>query len=271
LKSFLEIIFSNTVLNSTGNQGQRKYQHWLIHRFSSCFSLCNLSGYERNLFEYIIPPILIVPIMGAKVPIMGTKKQTISLGDTLFTKTQQQVLGLLFGNPNRSYYAKEIVRFAGLGSGTIQRELEYLSAAGLLTVTKIGNQKHYQANKKSPIYKELRGIVIKTFGVGDLIRSALMSIKDKIHMAFIYGSVAKGTDTANSDIDIIMCSDNLSYPEIYPLLEKIEQKIGREVNPTIYKKNELLQKLRKDNAFIKRILKQPKIFLIGSMDDLEAT
>lgn len=132
------------------------------------------------------------------------------MGDALFTKTQQQVLRLLFGQPGRSFYANEIVRYAGLGISTVQRELARLSEVGLLSVTRQGNQKHYQANVASPIFEELRGIVVKTFGVADVLKEALLPMADKIQLAFIYGSVAKGSDTAESDIDLMLIADRLS-------------------------------------------------------------
>jgi predicted nucleotidyltransferase len=197
---------------------------------------------------------------------MGTTRS--ALPDVLFSKTQRRVLGLLFGDPTRSYYTNEVVRFAGSGIGAVQRELENLSAAGLLTVTRIGNQKHYQANRESPIYSELRGIVLKTFGVADVLRGALAPLGDRIQLAFIYGSVAKGTDTASSDIDLMIISAQLSYPDVVVALEAAEQGLGRTINPSIYKPDEFRRKIAEDNAFLKRVTDQPRIFLIGSDDGL---
>ncbi|MBA2409528.1 MAG: nucleotidyltransferase domain-containing protein [Gammaproteobacteria bacterium] len=200
---------------------------------------------------------------------MGTKQK--SLSDALFTATQRRVLGLLFGNPDRSYYVNEILRLAGAGIGAVQRELEGLEAAGLVYVTRIGNQKHYQANRQSPIFEELRGIVIKTFGVADVLRAALASLARHVHAAFIYGSVAKGTDTASSDIDVMVVGDDISYPGIIGAFEKSEKTLGRAINPTLYNREELRRKLEADNAFLSRVLKQPRIFLIGSDDDIKAS
>ena len=197
---------------------------------------------------------------------MGTKET--SLGEVLFTKTQRRVLGLLYGNPDRSYYANEIVRFAGAGTGAVQRELERLESAQLVTVSRIGNQKHYQANRDAPIFDELRGIVLKTFGVADHLRSALAPLTKRIRAAFIYGSVAKGTDTATSDIDVMIVSDELSYPEVMQALTKAEQEIQRPINPSVYAANEWRRKLAEDGGFVRRVIGQPRIFLIGSDDDL---
>lgn len=197
---------------------------------------------------------------------MGTT--TASLSDALFTKTQQRVVGLLFGNPDKSYYANEVVRLAGAGTGAVQRELEKLTAAGLLSVTKIGNQKHYQANRQSPIFEELRGIVSKTFGVADVLRDALTPLQGRIRAAFIYGSVAKGSDTAHSDIDVMVMGENLAYADVFSCLAQTETQIGRAINPAVYSPDELKRKLSDGNDFLLRILEQPKIFLVGADDDL---
>ena len=199
---------------------------------------------------------------------MGTITKHTGLGEALFSKTQRQVLSLLFGNPDRSYYAKEIVRLAGVGIGTVQRELEKLSGAGLLSVRKIGNQKHYQADRQSPIFEELRGIVLKTFGVGDVLRLAMAEFADQIQVAFVYGSVAKATDKAHSDIDVMIISEDLSYDKVFSALAPVESKLGRTVNPTLYKPSEFRDKLYADSSFLSRIMEQPKIFLIGTKNDI---
>lgn len=197
---------------------------------------------------------------------MGTK--TGNLGEALFTKTQRRVLGLLFGNPDRSYYANEIVRFAGAGIGTVQRELGRLESAELVTVSKIGNQKHYQANRQAPIFEELRGIVLKTFGVADHLRAALAPHSKRIKAAFIYGSVAAGSDTASSDIDVLIVSDDLSFPAAIKALSKAEQQAGRAINPSVYSSSEWRRKFSDEGGFVKRVMGRPRIFLIGSDDDL---
>jgi len=200
---------------------------------------------------------------------MGTLDgKTYSLGEALFSKTQRQILGLLFGHPDKSYFAKEIYRLAGLGVGTVHRELDKLTSVGLLTLEHVGNQKHYRANRKSPIFEELRGIVQKTFGLADVLREALSGHADEIKLAFIYGSVAKETDRASSDIDVLIISNDLSYSEVLSLFDTAESRVGRKVNPTIYKNEEFQKKLMADNNFVKRIIDQPKIFLIGSEDDI---
>jgi len=190
------------------------------------------------------------------------------LGDALFSKTKRQIMSLLFGNPDKSFYANEIVRFAGVGIGGVQRELEKLSRVGLLTIEHLGNQKHYRANKKSPIFEELRGIVQKTFGLADVLKDTLSGFHSRVKIAFIYGSIAKETDRSGSDVDVMIISDQLSYPEVLEAFSVIEAKLGRPVNPTIYKTEEFQKKIASDNSFVTRVMKQPKIFLIGSEDDI---
>jgi predicted nucleotidyltransferase len=193
---------------------------------------------------------------------------SIGLADALFSKVQQRVLGLLFVNADRSFYTNEIVRFVDSGIGVVQRELEKLGQSGLVTIKKIGNQKHYQANPDTPIFAELRGIVLKTVGLADILRLALLPLSDKIQAAFIYGSIAKGSDTAKSDIDVLIIGTDLAYADVYEALSAHESDIGRPVNPSIYSTQELQRKLAEDNAFVSRVLEQPKIFLIGSGNDL---
>lgn len=196
------------------------------------------------------------------------KNNTSNIGGALFTKTQQKILRLLFGQPEKSFYSKELVDRAGIGTGTVLRELEKLSEAGLLTVKKIGNQKHYQANPSSPVFEELKGIVRKTFGLSDPLRLALDQFKGRIKVAFIYGSVAKGSDTAGSDIDLMLISDQLTYPDLLVSFSELETQLGRQLNPTIYTGEEFRGKIIAGSNFVVRVIEQPKIFLIGSQDDI---
>lgn len=207
-----------------------------------------------------------IPKMGIIIPNMGTKGA--SLGEALFTKTQQRVLGLLFGNAERSYYTNEIVRFAEAGIGAVQRELQRLEAAGLITSEKIGNQKHYQANREAPIFEELRGIVVKTFGVRDRLREALEPIRENIEQAFIYGSVARGTDTTRSDIDLMVIADDIDYSALIEVLSEAEADLGRPVNPTLYTRAELDRKLSMDSGFLLRVMNEPRVFVIGNEYEL---
>lgn len=198
------------------------------------------------------------------------KQVPTSLADALFTTTQQRVLGLLFGQPQRSFTVSEIISAAGTGSGAAQRELATLSESGLLTVRSIGNQKHYQANPAAPIYDELVGIIQKTVGVAEPLRKALMPLMTKITAAFVYGSVAKRADTASSDIDLLIVSDKLGYADVMRALHPVIEQLGREINPTIYSRTELIKRIVGDNAFVTRVLRGPKLWLMGGEDELRS-
>ena len=199
---------------------------------------------------------------------MGTK--ITGLADALFSKVQQRILSVLFGQPDRSFHGREIIRLAHSGVGAVQRELARLAAVELVTVVRIGNQKHYQANRAAPIFNELRGIVLKTFGVAGVLRQALAGLADRIQLAFVFGSVARGEDTAGSDVDLLIVADALSYPEVYAALAAVEPQLGRPVNPTLYDETEWRRKQAEGNAFVTRIGAQPKIWIVGTEDDLNS-
>ena len=198
---------------------------------------------------------------------MGSKASRASLADALFSKTQQRVLGVLFGKPDQSFFANEIVRLAGGGFGAVHRELAALEGTGLVTATRIGNQKHYQANRAAPIYEELRGIVLKTVGLADVLRKALAPLAPRIRAAFVYGSVAKGTDTARSDIDLMVVADDVEYGDVFKVASGAEAVLGRKINPTVLTSRELKKESAED-GFHSRVLAQPKIFVIGSDHEL---
>lgn len=193
----------------------------------------------------------------------------INISDALFSKTQQRLLGLLFGQSHRSFYLKELIGLADIGRGTVQRELKRLVASGLVSVKKLGNQKHFQANLSSPVFNELHSLALKTFGIADVIREALVRFDKEIEFAFIYGSVAKGEDTADSDIDLLMVSESVAYSELMEVLAEAGRLLGRVVNPSIYSMDDIRKKFSDKNAFLTRVMEQPKIWVKGSDDDIK--
>lgn len=211
-----------------------------------------------------------MPKSGSNMPEMSTTlprprtARSASLADALFSSTQQRVLGLLFGQPERSFYATELIGLVGAGSGAVQRELARLERSGLVSVHRKGTQKHFQADPASPLFGELCGIARKTFGLAEPLRAVLAPFASEIVAAFVYGSVAKREDTASSDIDLMIVSDTISYPELYAALESASAKLGRAVNPTVYTRQQLAQRLEQGSAFTQRVLEQPRIWLIGS-------
>lgn len=217
--------------------------------------------------------ILEIPILGGIIPKMGIKKKKASkkrkskerpqgMIDAIFTSTQQKVLGLLFGNPSRRFFATELIGLAGIGSGAVQRELSSLTESGLVTVERQGNSKYYQANANSPIFEELRRIVLKTTGLTTPLREALLRV-GAIEIAFVYGSIAKGTDTSSSDVDLLVVSENLNLEELYVALRPAEALIHRKINPVLYKPEEFRKKASDGNSFVQKVLTSEHLLLIG--------
>jgi predicted nucleotidyltransferase len=189
----------------------------------------------------------------------------------LFTATQQRVLGLLFGQPERTFFATELITLARAGSGAVQRELQRLAESGLVTVTRIGNQKHYQANRAAPIFEELRSIVVKMLGPAQALREALAPLAKRVRAAWLYGSVAKGADRAQSDIDVLIVADNLTLEEVYAAIGPAEKRLGRAVSPTLYTPKEFERRRAARNPFLAKVLAGERILLIGSEDAAAAT
>jgi predicted nucleotidyltransferase len=192
----------------------------------------------------------------------------IGLASALFSNVQSRVLGLLFGRPERSFYTSEIIRNVRSGTGAVERELSRLQHSGLVSVERIGNQKHYRANPQSPIFEELRSLVLKTVGLAEPLRASLEPYSGKIDAAFVYGSVAKGVDTARSDIDLMVIGEDLSYPDLYDGLQKAENELHRQISPNFLSLEDWRRRLAQKNPFIAKISTQPKIFIFGSEDDL---
>lgn len=190
----------------------------------------------------------------------------VTMADALFTATQQRVLGALFGQPTRAFYANELIGLTRGGTGAVQRELQRLARSGLVTVRSIGNQKHYQANPDAPIFAELCAIADKTFAIGEPLREALSPIATDIIAAFVYGSIAKRQDSTGSDIDLMVISDTVSYPELYRVLEDVRARLGRPLNITVLSHADVESRQRNNESFLTRVLAQPKIWIIGGED-----
>jgi len=184
------------------------------------------------------------------------------IADALFTTTQQRVLGLLYAYPENSFYTKEIIRLTGMGVATIKRELDRMLAAGIISMTRVGNQHHYQANPECPLYHELISIVKKTVGLTSPIHEALSSLVEQIDWAFVFGSVASGKETANSDIDLMIIG-NVGFAEVVTILYPVQETLAREINPKIYRRQEWIQMLESKDAFIMEVLSKPKMDVIG--------
>jgi predicted nucleotidyltransferase len=185
----------------------------------------------------------------------------------LFGKTRQAVLALLYGRADSTFYTKQILNAVKIGRGTVQRELKNLTDTGIIVREVRGRQVYYHANEKCPIFNELKNIVRKTFGVADVIRQSLASSGRKIRVAFIFGSVARSADDRRSDIDLMVVG-RISFGDVVSLLGPAEEKLAREMNPVVYPIAEFKQKVKDDHHFIKTVLEEEKIFVIGDEDEL---
>lgn len=191
---------------------------------------------------------------------MGTHPGVLS--KVLFGQTRRSVLALLFGHADEQFYLREIARRGGTGIGATQRELGQLTEAGLISRVRRGHQIYYQANRKNPIFSELKSILVKTSGIRDILLEGLTSLEDRIKLAFVFGSIARGEEKASSDVDLMVVGE-ASFTDVVSALGQIEAKLGREVNPTVYGPREFREKLVAKNHFLSTIAKEKKLFVIG--------
>jgi predicted nucleotidyltransferase len=194
----------------------------------------------------------------------------MSLADALFPKTRQRVLGLLYSAPGRELHMREIARLTGVTVSAIQRELEQLSRTGILLEAKRGNQRVFRANPDCPLHEELAGFAIKTYGIADLLREAVRPFHPQ--EAFIYGSIAKKTDRAHSDVDVLVVGDDLDYSALMNACLDLQPRIGRAINVKVFRAEEYRRELAKPDSFVARVRAEPVIELIeGDKDGIEAS
>jgi predicted nucleotidyltransferase len=197
---------------------------------------------------------------------MKTKLFT-DLGTLFFGAYRRQVLALLLLHPDESFHLRELARVTNTQPGTLRRELAQLADAGVLSRERIGNLVRYKASIDCPIYDELRGILKKTAGVADILRDSLAPLADKIDVAFVYGSVASGTERRSSDIDVMVIG-TVSFEEVVQALHRGQEQLRREINPNVYGPAEFKKKAKEKGSFLARVLKDPKLFILGKEDDL---
>ena len=200
----------------------------------------------------------VVPINSLIVLIFG-----MTLASALFTDSQSRLFNWLFGQPQRAYHLNELRRLTGLGSASLQRELNRLAVAGLVDAQAVGNMRRFQANPQSPVYAELVALTRKTLGTVPVLRDALVSLQPGLQAAWVYGSVAKQTDTANSDIDVMLVGNGLLLGQVLTCLEPAEAQLGRKINPSCYSPQEFERRRAVPDSFVNRVLSQPILALIG--------
>lgn len=189
----------------------------------------------------------------------------MSIANALFTNSQARVLRWLFGHPERSFHLSELRRLTGLASASLQRELNRLAEAGLIHSERVGNLRRFQANPKSPVFHELIALTRKTLGIEPMLREALQPMESRLRVAFVYGSVAKQTDTAQSDIDLMLVGEQLRLSDVLDLLIPLETELGRKINPACYTPAEFERRRAEADSFVNRVLAQPILPLIGNI------
>jgi len=199
---------------------------------------------------------------------MKTNTGKKDLSSILFGKTRQAILSLLYGQPDESYYLRQIVRRTGFGLGPVQRELKQLTDAGIIRRRDSGHQVYYYANQDSPVFKELKSLITKTVGIGDTLRTALTPLANRITVAFVYGSIARGEENHRSDVDLLVVGD-VSFSEVVKALRNAQETLGREINPTVYPVAEFRSRTAEEHYFIRDVLSGEKIFVIGDGHDLK--
>jgi uncharacterized protein len=192
---------------------------------------------------------------------------SMNIGSALFGRGRQAVLAILFCHSDESFHTRHIVRSVGMGYGAVQRELARLVEAGLVTRSRSGNQVLYQANKECAVFAELRGLMVKTAGVADVLRASLAALSDRIDAAFVYGSVASGSERADSDVDLMVIG-NVTLRDVSDNLRTAEEELRREVNPGVFTSDEFRERALAEEHFVTSVLAEPKIFLIGNEDEL---
>jgi predicted nucleotidyltransferase len=187
----------------------------------------------------------------------------MSIAFSIFSDSQARVYQWLFGQPGRSYHMSELRRLTGLGSASLQRELNRLAEAKLVNSERIGSLRRFQANPESPVFDELVALTRKTLGMVPLLRDALMPLTPNLLAAWIYGSVAKKTDTAQSDIDVMLVGRDLLLGDVLEQIGPVEAQLGRKINPNIFTPEEFERRQREPDSFVNRVLSQPVFALIG--------
>jgi len=189
-----------------------------------------------------------------------------SVGDLLFGQTRGRVLALLYGAPDESFFIRQIARQIETSVGSVQRELTLLTGAGLVNRSVLGSQVFYRANQEHPDFPELRALLARTSGIFQMLKIALAPFSSRIDVAFVYGSVARGEDKATSDIDLMVIG-TVSLDEVLDALGSLEKQMRRPVNPTIYSREDLKERLHANNHFLQSLVDSKKVFLIGDEDE----
>lgn len=189
------------------------------------------------------------------------------LSSLLFSDYRRRVLGLLLLNPDTSYHVRELARLTGTSAGTLHKELTKLTAGGILRRQEVGNQVRYSADRDCPVFEELASILRKTSGLVDVLAVALSSVEKYIALAFVFGSVARGEQQSNSDVDVMLVG-SLGFADAVQVLHPAQATLQREINPVVYSLQEFRRRAASDDSFIREVLSRPKLFVVGNENEL---
>ena len=201
---------------------------------------------------------------------MGTERPYEIASRGLFGQTRSALLAMLYGHADQSFYLRQLVRAVGAGNGALQRELKHLTEMGLIVRTAQGNQVLYRANSQSPIFSEIKSLISKTVGIHDVIdviRLALASLGTEIQIAFVYGSVARQKERADSDVDLMVLGD-APFSDVVSALSPAQKALGREINPTVFPVSEFRSKLVAGNHFLRSVMREKRLFVLGTEHEL---
>lgn len=191
-----------------------------------------------------------------------------ALSSALFGKTRRIILALLYSHPDESFYLRQIARFVEAGQGGVQRELQRLTDAQIISRTIRGRTSFYQANRDCPIFPELHSLVLKTAGVVEALRAALTPLADRIQVAFVYGSIARAEPKTGSDIDLFVVGP-IGFGDVIDALADVQSRLARDINPTVYDHADFQSRLARKDHFVSALVEQPKMFVIGSEHEFD--
>lgn len=189
------------------------------------------------------------------------------LASLLFSDYRRRVLGLLLLHPDTSYHVRELARLTGTSAGTLHKELTKLTQGGVLLRQEVGNQVRYSADRDCPVFEELASILRKTSGLVDVLVEALSSVEKSIVLAFVFGSVARGEQQTNSDVDVMLVG-SLGFADAVHVLHPVQAILQREINPVVYSLDEFRRRAASDDSFVREVLSQPKLFVVGNENEL---
>lgn len=189
------------------------------------------------------------------------------LASLIFSDYRRRVLGLLLLHPDTTYHVRELARLTGTSAGTLHKELSKLTKGGVLRRQEVGNQVRYGANRDCPVFEELASILRKTTGLADVLADALSDVEKQIDLAFVFGSLARGDQNSNSDVDMMVVGE-LGFATVVQLLHPVQQTLQREINPVVYSLEEFRRRVGNGDSFIREVLSKPKLFVVGDEDDL---